>query len=78
MSKRASDLYAVGVYGNTMTTNPRALETAISVLNRIDSDLRMNIRDRGREFVDKLAALSKRVPGCITQVQEQDYSSPRS
>ena len=40
MSKRASDLYAVGVYGNTMTTNPRALETAISVLNRIDTDLR--------------------------------------
>ena len=69
MSKRASDLYAVGVYGNTMTTNPRALETAISVLNRIDSDLRMNIRDRGKEFVDKLAELSARVPGCITQVQ---------
>lgn len=69
MSARASELYAVGVYGNTMTTNPRALETAISVLNRMDSNLRSNIRNRGKEFVDKLVALSGRLPGCITQVQ---------
>ena len=69
LSKRAADLYAVGIYGNTMTTNPRALETAISVLQRIDDDLRKNIKERGVEFVEKLKALSHRVPDCITQVQ---------
>ena len=28
LSGRAANLYSVGIYGNTMTTNPRALETA--------------------------------------------------
>ena len=35
LSETAAELYVVGIYGNTMTTNPRALETAISVLDRI-------------------------------------------
>jgi len=62
-------LYVVGIYGNTMTTNPRALETAVAVLERITPELRQNIRDRGREFVDKLKALAEELPGTITQVQ---------
>jgi acetylornithine/succinyldiaminopimelate/putrescine aminotransferase len=52
-----------------MTTNPRALETAVAVLERITPELRQNIRDRGREFVDKLKALAEELPGTITQVQ---------
>ena len=52
-----------------MTTNPRALETAVAVLERITPELRQNIRDRGREFVEKLNALSEELPGTITKVQ---------
>ena len=52
-----------------MTTNPRALETAVAVLERITPELRQNIRDRGREFVDKLKTLAEELPGTITHVQ---------
>ena len=69
LSDRAAELYVVGIYGNTMTTNPRALETAISTLDRVTPELRNNIRDRGKEFVLKLKGLSKEIPGTITDVQ---------
>jgi len=69
LSERAAEQYVVGIYGNTMTTNPRALETAISVLDRVTPDLRNNIRERGIEFVTKLKELAEEIPGTITQVQ---------
>jgi acetylornithine/succinyldiaminopimelate/putrescine aminotransferase len=69
LSERAANLYAVGIYGNTMTTNPRALETAVAVLDNITPQLRNNIVDRGIEFLEKLNALSEELPGCITKVQ---------
>jgi acetylornithine/succinyldiaminopimelate/putrescine aminotransferase len=69
LSDRAAGLYVVGIYGNTMTTNPRALETAISVLDRVTPELRQNIRNRGAEFVQKLEALSEESPGAITKVR---------
>ena len=46
MNERASNLYVTGIYGNTMTTNPRALETAVAVLDGITPELRKNIRER--------------------------------
>ncbi len=69
LSERAAELYVVGIYGNTMTTNPRALETAVSVLDRITPDLRRNIKERGEEFVSKLRSLAEEIPGTITEVQ---------
>lgn len=69
MNERASSLYVTGIYGNTMTTNPRALETAVAVLDRITPDLRQNIRDRGDEFVAKLKTLQAEFPDVITKVQ---------
>ena len=69
LNERAAGLYVVGIYGNTMTTNPRALETAVAVLERITPELRQNIRDRGVEFVDKLNSLAEELPGTITKVQ---------
>ena len=69
LSERAAELYVVGIYGNTMTTNPRALETAVAVLETITPELRKNIRDRGVEFVDKLNALAEELPGTIIKVQ---------
>ena len=69
MNKRASELYVVGIYGNTMTTNPRALETAVAVLDHITPELRDNIRDRGAEMVEKLKALQEQYPDEILEVQ---------
>ena len=69
LSERAAGLYVVGIYGNTMTTNPRALETAIAVLDQITPELRQNIRDRGIEFIRKLEALSEEIPGAIIEVR---------
>jgi len=69
MNSRASELYVSGIYGNTMTTNPRALETAIAVLDGITPELRQNIRDKGVEFVDKLNLLAEEFPEYITLVQ---------
>ena len=69
MNDRASELYVVGIYGNTMTTNPRALETAVSVLDSVTPELRQNIRLRGEELVSGLEQLAKEMPEIILKVQ---------
>ncbi|MEE4295306.1 MAG: aminotransferase class III-fold pyridoxal phosphate-dependent enzyme [Wenzhouxiangella sp.] len=69
MNQRAAELYKKGVYGNTMTANPRALDVGVTVLNLITSELRQNIVERGREFVTKFNALKDELDGRITQVQ---------
>lgn len=69
MNERASSMYVVGIYGNTMTTNPRALEIAVSVLEEMTPELRSNIKERGVELVDKLKLLAEELPGTITKVQ---------
>ena len=52
-----------------MTTNPRALETASAVLDRITPELRQNIRERGIELVEKLEQLAVELPEIILKVQ---------
>ncbi len=69
VNQKAADLYKKGVYGNTMTTNPRAMDVAVSVLAQLTPALRDNIRARGAEFVAKLEQLAKELPGLITRVQ---------
>ncbi len=69
MNERSASMYVVGIYGNTMTTNPRALETAVAVLGQITPELRNNIKERGEEFVEKLKQLAIELPGTITKVQ---------
>ena len=69
MNDRASELYVVGIYGNTMTTNPRALETAVSVLDSVTPELRENIRLRGKELVSGLETLAKEFPEIVVKVQ---------
>ena len=70
LSARAVALYQCGIYGNTMTTNPRALEVAVAVLDSVTDDLRENIRVRGVELVDKLNQLAEELgEGVITGVQ---------
>jgi acetylornithine/succinyldiaminopimelate/putrescine aminotransferase len=69
VNERAAGLYRKGTYGNTMTTNPRALDVASTVLGLLTPELRANIRDKGREAIAKLEALKAELPGLITKVQ---------
>ena len=69
MTKRVSDLYRTGAYGNTMTTNPRAMDVACAVLDALTPELRQNIRERGKEAVEKLRALQDELGDRITGVQ---------
>jgi len=69
LTTRGASFYRTGVYGNTMTTNPRALDVACAVLGSITPELRENIRARGVEFLEKLGALATELKGTITGVQ---------
>ncbi len=69
MNSLAAGLYRKGVYGNTKTGNPRALDVGTTVLQSITSALRTNIRDRGQEFLDKFNRLKDEMGGRITKVQ---------
>ena len=69
VGERAAALYRQGAYGNTMTTNPRAMDIACAVLRELTPALRRNIVERGREFLEKLETLSQRLNGPIRSVQ---------
>ncbi len=64
-----ADLYRTGVYGNTMTTNPRAMDVACAVMESLTPAVRQNIIERGKEFVTKLEAVRAELPELITKVQ---------
>ena len=69
VTERAEALYRAGTYGNTMTTNPRALDVAVAVLEQFTPALRNNIRERGKEAIAKFEALKSELGGLITKVQ---------
>ena len=69
VTAHAASLYRKGVYGNTMTTNPRALDVAVATLARLSPEVRQNIRVRGEQAVQKLEALKAQLGGLITKVQ---------
>lgn len=69
MNERAAKLYRTGVYGNTMTGNPRAMDVGYAVLSMVTDEVRKNIVDRGHEFLQKLQALADDLGGPITKVQ---------
>ncbi|HET8899813.1 MAG TPA: aminotransferase class III-fold pyridoxal phosphate-dependent enzyme [Rhodanobacteraceae bacterium] len=69
VSEATADMYRKGIYGNTMTTNPRALDVACATLAAITPAVRANIRERGQEFLDKFNRLKDELPGYITKVQ---------
>jgi acetylornithine/succinyldiaminopimelate/putrescine aminotransferase len=69
VTARAAGLYKKGIYGNTMTANPRALDVACAVLEALTDDVRANIRARGREFIERLNQLKTELPKFITKVQ---------
>ncbi len=69
LSPQAAELYVTGLYGNTMTTNPRALEVGCQVLDSITDGLRINIRQRGAQLAQRLEEVAARLPGSILGVQ---------
>jgi acetylornithine/succinyldiaminopimelate/putrescine aminotransferase len=69
MTEPAANLYRKGVYGNTMTTNPRSLDVACAVLESLTQELRQNIRDKGAQFLVRLQKLQQELGGRITSVQ---------
>lgn len=69
MTERTAALYRKGVYGNTMTTNPRAMDVAVAVLDGLTPEIRQNIRDRGAEVVTKLKAMAEELGDRVTGVQ---------
>ena len=68
-NERAASLYVRGIYGNTMTTNPRALAVGCAVLEGLTPELRANIQDRGQDFLDGLNALMEEMPELVLKVQ---------
>jgi acetylornithine/succinyldiaminopimelate/putrescine aminotransferase len=69
LSERAASVFRHGVYGNTMTTNARGLDIAVTVLETFTPALRNNIRERGAELVERLEALAAELGDAITGVQ---------
>jgi len=69
VNARAAGIYKRGTYGNTMTGNPRAADVGVTVLGMVTPEVRSNIRERGRQALDKLEALKAELGGLITRVQ---------
>jgi acetylornithine/succinyldiaminopimelate/putrescine aminotransferase len=69
MSGRAATIYRHGVYGNTMTSNPRALDVAVTVLQSITPAIRENIRAGGQRLVERFRKLAGELGDAITRVQ---------
>ena len=69
VTDRVAGLYRKGIYGNTMTANPRALDVAVATLTELTEEVRTNIREKGQEFLQKLEGLKNELGGMITKVQ---------
>ena len=69
VTAHAASLYRKGTYGNTMTSNPRALDVGTATLGLLTPEIRTNIRERGAEALAKLEALKAETGGLVTKVQ---------
>ena len=69
VTESAAAIYKRGLYGNTMTANPRALDVACTVLAQLTPALRANIQQRGKQAIAMLEALKDELGGPITKVQ---------
>lgn len=69
LSETAASIYRTGLYGNTMTTNPRGLDVAMAVLKSFTPALRENIRTQGKALLDGLSKLGEELGNAITNTQ---------
>jgi len=68
LSPRGAEWYRHGVYGNTMTGNPRACKVATAAIRGLTPSLRKNIQEMGKYCVEKYTALMEELPDCIIRV----------
>jgi len=68
LSPRGSTWYRHGIYGNTMTGNPRACKVGAASLKMMTPALRANIRDMGKYCVQRYEELMKELPDSIIRV----------
>ena len=57
------------VYGNTMTSNPKAMNVVTAVLKSMTPDVCKNIEAQGKYFLDKLIDLVARYPAVAASAQ---------
>ena len=69
VSERVEKQYITGLYGNTMTTNPKALEVALLTLKQMTESVRKNIPKAGLSLLNKLKSLQEKYPQLILNVQ---------
>ena len=69
LGERAHNAYQRGLYGNTMTANPRALDVATAVLGMMTDEVRTNIQRQGKNAITKLNALQAKFGDAISNVQ---------
>ena len=68
LNQKSASFYKQGIYGNTMTGNPRGLDVAYSVLSSITPEVSNNIRSAGHEFKKELLKLQLEFPHIIKGV----------
>ena len=66
LSARAKAAFQPGSYGNTMTTNPRALEVAVEVMDKMTPDVQENVRRQVEHIVRRLDELKAKYPDLVT------------
>ena len=69
LSEFCAGTYRRGMYGNTMTSAPRAMDIGAAVLDSVSDEIRGNIRARGRELLAQLAGLAEDTDGAVVSVQ---------
>jgi acetylornithine/succinyldiaminopimelate/putrescine aminotransferase len=69
LNEKSAKLYKYGLYGNTMTSNPRALDVASQILKNMTPEIRENIHRQGAYFIKELNTLAAQFSGLITTVQ---------
>lgn len=62
LSENITNHYQTGLYGNTMTANPRALDVGSAVLEEMTPAVRKNIRASGLAFKEALGELAAKWP----------------
>jgi acetylornithine/succinyldiaminopimelate/putrescine aminotransferase len=71
VSNNISENFKTGIYGNTMSGNPKALEIASETLKRLTPDLINHIQTQGVRFKIMLESLKKQFPYIIDNVSGQ-------
>lgn len=69
LTPSTANIYKKGLYGNTMTSNPRAMDVATQVLVMITPSIRANIKHKGQLFLNRLKQLEGEFKGVILNVQ---------